>query len=56
MRRYDSLRGGVLSGAIGYGRLAGLDRRYIKGQKYTLLSRKETRFAFVSMVNTPTRT
>ena len=24
-----------------YGRLAGLDRRYIKGQKYTLLSRKE---------------
>ena len=24
-----------------YGRLAGRDRRYIKGQKYTLLSRKE---------------
>jgi transposase len=24
-----------------YGRLAGCDRRYIKGQKYTLLSRKE---------------
>ena len=26
-----------------YGRLAGRDRRYIKGQKYTLLSRKENR-------------
>jgi hypothetical protein len=24
-----------------YGRLAGRDRRYVKGQKYTLLSRKE---------------
>jgi transposase len=24
-----------------YGRLAGRDRRYIKGQKYTLLSRRE---------------